>query len=62
MAKFSWPLQTVKLVGTYVDAIFSNVYELLTHNEPYQKMAFAHNPYGDGKTCQRIVDKLASLN
>jgi UDP-N-acetylglucosamine 2-epimerase len=32
------------LVGTDVDAIFSNVYELLTNDEPYQKMAFAHDP------------------
>jgi UDP-N-acetylglucosamine 2-epimerase (non-hydrolysing) len=53
---------TVKLVGTDVDAIFNNVHELLTKNEAYKKMAFAHNPYGDGKACQRIVDKLASLN
>lgn len=52
---------TVKLVGTGVDAIFNNVHELLTNNEAYEKMAFAHNPYGDGKSCQRIVDKLASL-
>jgi len=49
---------TVKLVGTDVDAIFNNVHELLTNNEAYKKMAFAHNPYGDGKACQRIVDFL----
>ena len=52
---------TVKLVGTDVDSIFNNVYQLLTNNDAYKKMSFAHNPYGDGEACQRIVDKLASL-
>ncbi len=50
---------TVKLVGTNVDAIFSNVSELLTDDDAYAAMAFSHNPYGDGKACQRIVDFLA---
>jgi len=49
---------TVKLVGTNVDAIVSNVSELLTDTQAYEKMSFAHNPYGDGKACQRIVDAL----
>lgn len=53
---------TVKLVGTDVDSIFNNVYQLLTNNDAYKKMSFAHNPYGDGEACQRIVDKLASLS
>ncbi|WP_085298058.1 non-hydrolyzing UDP-N-acetylglucosamine 2-epimerase [Cognaticolwellia mytili] len=49
---------TVKLVGTDVDAIVFNVSELLTNVEEYEKMSFAHNPYGDGNACQRIVDAL----
>lgn len=53
---------TVKLVGTDVDVIFNNVHQLLTDNEAYEKMAFAHNPYGDGKACQRIVDFLYLQN
>jgi UDP-N-acetylglucosamine 2-epimerase (non-hydrolysing) len=53
---------TVKLVGTNVDAIFSNVSELLTDDDAYAAMAFSHNPYGDGKACQRIVDFLAKQN
>lgn len=51
---------TVKLVGTDVDKIVSNLNALLTDNNKYQEMSFAHNPYGDGKACQRILNKLAN--
>ncbi|MBB1315470.1 non-hydrolyzing UDP-N-acetylglucosamine 2-epimerase [Aliivibrio sp. SR45-2] len=50
---------TVKLVGTDVDKIVSNLDVLLTDSREYEKMSFAHNPYGDGQACQRILDKLA---
>ncbi|EGQ9111197.1 non-hydrolyzing UDP-N-acetylglucosamine 2-epimerase [Vibrio alginolyticus] len=49
---------TVKLVGTGVEKIMSNLHVLLTDNNAYQEMSFAHNPYGDGKACQRILNKL----
>jgi UDP-N-acetylglucosamine 2-epimerase (non-hydrolysing) len=49
---------TVKLVGTDVNTIISQVSELLTNAQAYEKMSFAHNPYGDGKACQRIADAL----
>ncbi|EOB3568289.1 UDP-N-acetylglucosamine 2-epimerase (non-hydrolyzing) [Vibrio vulnificus] len=49
---------TVKLVGTDVEKIISNLNTLLSDNEAYQAMSFAHNPYGDGKACQRILDSL----
>ncbi|EKZ9201507.1 UDP-N-acetylglucosamine 2-epimerase (non-hydrolyzing) [Vibrio vulnificus] len=49
---------TVKLVGTDVEKIVSNLNILLTDSEAYQVMSFAHNPYGDGKACQRILDLL----
>ncbi len=49
---------TVKLVGTDVEKIVSNLNALLTDSEAYQAMSFAHNPYGDGKACQRILDSL----
>lgn len=49
---------TVKLVGTEVEKIVSNLNTLLTDNKAYQAMSFAHNPYGDGKACQRILDSL----
>ncbi|HAS6089095.1 UDP-N-acetylglucosamine 2-epimerase (non-hydrolyzing) [Vibrio vulnificus] len=49
---------TVKLVGTDVEKIVSNLNSLLTDSEAYQTMSFAHNPYGDGKACQRILNSL----
>ena len=49
---------TVKLVGTDKERIVSAVHKLLTDKEEYQKMSRAHNPYGDGKACERIVNKI----
>jgi len=51
---------TVKLVGTCVEKITSSLNELLTDEAAYAAMSRAHNPYGDGKACQRICDALAS--
>ena len=52
---------TVKLVGTEVDAISSNIHSLLTDAHAYQRMSFAHNPYGDGKACARIIETLINI-
>ena len=49
---------TVKLVGTNVEKICSELDTLLTNEDAYKAMSFAHNPYGDGKACQRIADEL----
>ena len=49
---------TVRLVGTEVDAIFDGVHQLLTDDALHQTMAQAHNPYGDGNACTRIVEFL----
>jgi len=49
---------TVKLVGTDVDMIVNNLNILLTQEDAYKKMSFAHNPYGDGKACQKIIEQL----
>ncbi len=49
---------TVKLVGTDVDKIVTGLRELLTNKQAYEKMSFAHNPYGDGLACQRILNEL----
>ena len=49
---------TVKLVGTNVDVITTELDRLLTDAEAYRAMSFAHNPYGDGQACQRILDAL----
>ncbi|WP_080764266.1 non-hydrolyzing UDP-N-acetylglucosamine 2-epimerase [Ectopseudomonas mendocina] len=52
---------TVKLVGTDVSAITSALATLLTDEAAYRQMSFAHNPYGDGKACQRILESLSQL-
>ena len=52
---------TVRLVGTSEDAIISNLQALLRSRADYEKMSIAHNPYGDGKACTRIVTVLATL-
>ncbi|WP_440878377.1 non-hydrolyzing UDP-N-acetylglucosamine 2-epimerase [Vibrio natriegens] len=49
---------TVKLVGTNVEKITASLDSLLNDEEEYKEMSFAHNPYGDGKACQRIIDAL----
>ena len=49
---------TVKLVGTDYDKILSSVSELLDDPGAYEKMSKAVNPYGDGKACGRIVERL----
>ncbi|MGG7141909.1 non-hydrolyzing UDP-N-acetylglucosamine 2-epimerase [Clostridium nigeriense] len=46
---------TVKLVGIQKNNIFEVANELLNNIEEYNKMAHATNPYGDGKSCERIV-------
>jgi UDP-N-acetylglucosamine 2-epimerase (non-hydrolysing) len=47
---------TVKLVGASKAEIVSHVDKLLTNHDHYQMMSGAHNPYGDGKACKRIVE------
>ena len=49
---------TVKLVGTDKQTIIDAVELLLTDDKEYSRMSRAHNPYGDGDACQRIVNKI----
>jgi UDP-N-acetylglucosamine 2-epimerase (non-hydrolysing) len=51
---------TVRLVGTDPDRIVSTVERLASDNQEYEAMSRAHNPYGDGEACSRIVDALCS--
>ncbi|MFI0398236.1 MAG: non-hydrolyzing UDP-N-acetylglucosamine 2-epimerase [Thiolinea sp.] len=53
---------TVKLVGTDTDKIVQEASHLLGDRHAYEAMGFAHNPYGDGKACQRIVQTLLDKN
>ncbi len=46
---------TVKLVGTNCERIINATVELLNNFDIYQEMSKAYNPYGDGKSCERIV-------
>jgi UDP-N-acetylglucosamine 2-epimerase (non-hydrolysing) len=52
---------TVKLIGTTVAAITENLSTLLNDESVYNHMARAHNPYGDGNACQRILQTLATI-
>lgn len=47
---------TVKLVGTSRTSIVREVQRLLDDDVEYGKMSLAHNPYGDGKASQRIIE------
>jgi UDP-N-acetylglucosamine 2-epimerase (non-hydrolysing) len=52
---------TVKLVGTDVTKIVESVNTLLSDERTYDKMAQAHNPYGDGKAGERIVEIMRNV-
>lgn len=47
---------TVKLTGTDVKMIVGESTRLLTEADTYAAMSAAHNPYGDGLACERIVN------
>lgn len=51
---------TVRLVGTDVDTIVGEIDRLLVDPAEYESMSFAHNPYGDGAACDRIVNGLVA--
>jgi len=51
---------TAKLVGTDSDVIVTEISTLLDDKAAYEKMAQAHNPFGDGTAAQRIVELLAN--
>ena len=46
---------TVKLVGCDRDTLVKEAEKLLNDQNEYEMMSRAHNPYGDGKACDRIV-------
>ena len=52
---------TVKLVGASKKNIISSVTELLENNDLYIRMSQAHNPYGDGRACKRIVNSVKKI-
>jgi UDP-N-acetylglucosamine 2-epimerase (non-hydrolysing) len=52
---------TVRLVGTDAASIVEGVGRLLEDPDEYERMSVAHNPYGDGRACARIVAALKDL-
>ena len=53
---------TVRLVGTCDETIVAETVRLLDDKLAYQVMSHANNPYGDGKTSQRIVEAVLGLS
>lgn len=47
---------TVELVGTNVEKITAAVSRLIVDRDEYDRMSFAHNPYGDGLACKDICE------
>ncbi|WP_332875502.1 non-hydrolyzing UDP-N-acetylglucosamine 2-epimerase [Pseudomonas veronii] len=53
---------TVKLVGTQTDRIVEELNRLLEDPLAYSSMSYAHNPYGEGDACKRILETLLTLH
>ena len=51
---------TAKLVGTDTKTIVTEMFNLLDDKAAYEKMARAHNPFGDGHSARRIVELLGN--
>ena len=51
---------TARLVGTDVANIVTGIFTLLDDKAAYEKMARAHNPFGDGHSARRIVELLGN--
>ena len=51
---------TIKLVGTDKKKIVNETNKLLINKEEYEKMSKAKNPFGDGTTCEKIINILKS--
>ncbi len=49
---------SARLVGTNPDVIVAEASRLLDDESHYQRMAQAHNPYGDGQACKQIAAAL----
>ena len=49
---------TVLLVGTDSASIYEAASNLIQDRNEYERMAYSHNPYGDGHASARIIDSL----
>lgn len=48
----------LKVVGTSLDNVYNETKHLLEDQQAYQRMCNAKNPYGDGKSSERIVNHI----
>lgn len=53
---------TVELVGPSAEAVARHATRLLDDPDAYGRMSRAHNPYGDGRASDRIVERLLHEN
>lgn len=51
---------TARLVGTDPLIIVTELFSLLDDKAAYQAMARAHNPFGDGRSADRIVELIGN--
>ncbi|EOD7438601.1 non-hydrolyzing UDP-N-acetylglucosamine 2-epimerase [Enterococcus faecium] len=51
---------TLKLIGTNEETVYSEIKNLIENNAVYRKMSKASNPYGDGQSSERILNAIAS--
>jgi UDP-N-acetylglucosamine 2-epimerase (non-hydrolysing) len=49
---------TVKLVGAHKESIVEGITSLYLQPALYNSMSLAHNPYGDGRAVDRIIERL----
>ena len=52
---------TVKLIGCDQAVLVREAEKLLNDQNEYEMMSRAHNPYGDGKACERVVELMQDL-
>lgn len=52
---------TVILVGTDVEKIVNETTKLLQDKNRYLQMSKLHNPYGDGTSCEKIVEFISKI-
>lgn len=52
---------TVKLVGSDPGKIVGEAHRLLDDTRYYSAISYAHNPYGDGNACKRIIEDLLNV-
>ena len=50
------------LVGTNEDKVYNVTREILENKKKYKEMSGIKNPFGDGNTSMRIINKIKSIN